>query len=436
MIRVIPATWNGPSMLRLGPLVAARKDLTDGKNGEEKHMIDTTLRVAAPLVLAAMLTLFAAPAGAQSTPIKVGVPTSLTGPYVELGEEVKRGVSYAVKEINAKGGIGGRQVQVEFADSEANPAVAQRVSERLVLNGYKFLVGVISSAEGLAIGGQAEKWDAIYISTINKSNMLTADACNPRMFRANHSDAMDMAVIEPWLKTRNEKDWAIMAADYAWGRDSAAEFAAAAKSAGKTVKGSYFAPIGTKDYAPYIQQISEQNPQGLWVAIGGRDAVNFGVQAAQFGLLKSVFAVSQSFAVPATIKGMGNAAEGVWGVINYASTLNTPGNQAFVAAWKKEYGKDPAVYETETYVGMELLFAAIAKAGTDDPGNVAKAMEGLSIDTPMYGKVTLRAQDHQLMMPNYIGKVAKVDGELKPVVELSVDATEAMPAPSAKCKMR
>ena len=398
-------------------------------------MFSISLKVATPLVLAGSLMAVASSASAQSNPIKVGVPTSLTGPYVELGSEVKRGVNYAVKEINARGGILSRQVQVEFADSEANPAVAQRVSERLVLNGYKFLIGVISSAEGMAIGGQAEKWDAIYLSTINKSNALTADACNPRMFRANHSDAMDMAVIEPWLMTRAENAWAIMAADYAWGRDSAVEFTAAAKSAGKTVKGSYFAPIGTKDYAPYIQQIKEQNPQGLWVAIGGRDAVNFGVQAAQFGLLKTAFAVSQSFAVPATIKGMGDAADGIWGVVNYAATLDTPGNKAFVAAWRKEYGHDPAVYETETYVGMQVLFAAIAKAGSDEPGKVATAMEGLSIDTPMYGKMTMRAEDHQLMMPNYIGKVARVAGELKPVIELAVDAAKAMPAPSPKCKM-
>lgn len=398
-------------------------------------MFSISLKVTAPLVLAGSLIAVVSSANAQGNPIKVGVPTSLTGPYAELGSEVQRGVNYAVKEINAKGGILGRHVQVEFADSEANPAVAQRVSERLVLSGYKFLVGAISSAEGLAIGGKVEKWDAIYLSTINKSNSLTADACNPRMFRANHSDAMDMAVIEPWLKTRAENAWAIMAADYAWGRDSAAEFTASAKSAGKTMKGSYFAPIGTKDYAPYIQQIKEQNPQGLWVAIGGRDAVNFGVQAAQFGLLKSTFALSQSFAVPATIKGMGSAADGVWGVINYAATLDSPSNKAFVAAWRKEHGQDPAVYEVETYVGMQVLFAAIAKAGTDEPGKVAAAMEGLSVDTPMYGKVTMRADDHQLMMPNYIGKVAKIDGELKPVVELAFGTDKAMPSPSPKCKM-
>ena len=378
----------------------------------------------------------AAPHTRAADPIRIGVPTSLTGPYVALGEEVKRGVTFAVNEINAKGGIGGRMVEANFADTEGNPDVGRRAAEKLVLGGSKLLVGAISSAVGLAIGAQVERWDALYLSSINKSNRLTTDACNPRMFRANHSDAMDMAVVGPWLKGRKEKEWVIIAADYAWGRDSADEFAAAAAAAGKTIKGKFFAPLGTKDYAPYIQQIKDLKPEGMWVAIAGRDAVNFGVQAGQFGLLKSVFAVGQSFAVPSTISGMGETANGVWGIVNYTSTIDTPGNKAFVADWMKgNNGKEPANFEAETYVAMKLLFAAIAKAGSSEPGAVAKALETTSVDIPFYGQVSMRAEDHQLRLPNFMGRVARVNGELKLVVEQTVEIAQAMPAPSKDCKM-
>ncbi|MBI5911860.1 MAG: ABC transporter substrate-binding protein [Betaproteobacteria bacterium] len=277
---------------------------------------------------------------------------------------------------------------------------------------------------------------AIYLSTINKSDRLTTDSCNSRMFRANHSDSMDMMVIGPWLKTRPEKEWVIIAADYAWGRDSAGAFIKAAQAAGKTVKASYFSPIGTKDYAPYIQQLKAQNAKGMWVALSGSDGINFGVQAGQFGLLKEVFAVGQSFVVASTIKGMGGVAEGIWGVFNYATNLDTPQNKIFVAAWKKEYGNDPGNFEAETYVGMQVLFAAIAKAGGDVPGKVAKALEDLIVDNTIFGKVVMRGKDHQLVMPNYLGKVVKVAGELKPVIEMTVDSAQAMPAPSPDCKMK
>ena len=397
----------------------------------------TTFRLAAVLGCASTLMFLSGPVAAQSkAPIKIGVPTALSGPYAQIGGEVKRSVDFAAKEVNAKGGILGRMVQVEFADTEANPDVARRTAERLVQNGYKLLIGTIASSEALAIGAQVEKWDAIYMSTINKTDRLTGDACNSRVFRANHSDAQDMMVIGPWLKTRAEKEWVIMAADYAWGRDSASAFTKAAQAQGRVVKAAYFAPLGSKDYASYIQQLKAQNAQAMWVAVGGRDAINFGIQADQFGLLKSVFPVGQAFAVPATIKGMGAVSEGIWGVHNYAVSLDTPQNKAFVTTWKKEFnGADPSNYEAETYVGMQVLFAGIAKAGSDEPGKVAKAMEDLSIDNTIYGKVTMRAKDHQLVMPNYMGKVAKVGGELKPVIELVVDAAQATPPPAPECKM-
>jgi len=367
--------------------------------------------------------------------IRIGIPTSLTGPYVELGAEVKRGAEFAAKEANAKGGVDGRKVELEYADTEGNPDAGRRAAEKLVRSGYRLLTGTISSAVGLAIGGQMEKWDALYISSINKSDRLTGEACNARVFRANHSDSMDMALIGPWLKSRPEREWGVMAADYAWGHDSADAFTASAIAAGKTIKIRLFAPLGTKDYAPYIQQIKDAGVGALWVAESGRDAVNFGIQAKQFKLFDSVFAVSQSFAVPSTIKGMGDLADGVWGIINYTSTLNTPGNKAFVAEWVKVYGKEPGNFEAETYVAMKALFAAVEKAHSVEPDAVAKALSDISFDVPFYGNVTMRAADHQLMLPNYIGRVARVDGELKPVVEVTVDAAHAIAPPSPACKM-
>lgn len=385
------------------------------------------------LVLLAALALSAAPARAKD-PLRVGVPTSLTGPYAELGEEGKRGATFAANEVNAKGGVDGRQVIVELADDEGTPEAGRRAAEKLVRGGFRILTGTVSSAVGLAIGSQAPRWDALYVSSINKSDRITGDGCNARVFRANHSDSMDMAAVGPWLKTRPEQEWVIAAADYTWGRDSADAFAATAGKVGKKITGKFFAPLGTKDYAPYIQQIKALKPAGLYVAMSGRDAINFAVQAKQFGLLDSVFAFSQSFAVQATIKGMGDLSEGIWGIVNYTSTLDSPGNKAFVERWKKAFNREPANFEAETYLTMLAIFAAVEKSGSVEPAQVAKALATVSFDTPFYGRVAMRADDHQLILPNYIGKVARVGGTLQPVVQVTVDAAQAMPAVARVCK--
>ena len=171
------------------------------------------------------------------------MPTALTGTYAGLGNEAVRAVEFAVAEVNAKGGVAGRKVEIKTLDTEAKPDVARKQAEKLALEGYKILTGTIASGEGLAMGPLLERWDAIYVSTINKSDKLTGDSCVPRMFRANHQDAQDAAVVRPWLGTRKEAKWAVLAADIAWGRDSGKSFVDAAKINKKEIVAEIYCAI-------------------------------------------------------------------------------------------------------------------------------------------------------------------------------------------------
>lgn len=373
---------------------------------------------------------------AGQEPVHIGVPTAISGPYADLGDQVKRAVTFAVDEANAAGGVEGRPVDARFLDTQAKPDVARQQAEKLALGGYNFLLGSIASGEALAIGPMLKRWDALYISSTNKANEITGSACEPLMFRVNRLDAADAAVVKPWLASRNEKRWAIVAADTAWGRNSGASFAAAAKANGRDVVSDAYPPFGTTDYAPYIEAVANSGAEGLWVALAGRDAINFATQAKQFGLLDKVFTAGVSFVTDNTVKTLGATVTGVNGIINYSSTLDTPENKRFVAGWAKKYAGDaPTNFEGETYVAMEVLFQSIAKAGSVKPGEVAKAMAGGEFDT-ILGKQQLRADDHQLVAPNYFGVVEEQDGRLRPVITLSVPADIATPAPDGSCKMK
>src|SRR5690606_29057173 len=158
-------------------------------------------------------------------------------------------------EANAKGGIDGRQIIVSEGDDESTPDAGRRVAEKLVREGHKFIIGPITSGISLAISQNLGRWDAAFIGTISKADRLTTDACNTRFIRTNHSDAMDMAMIEAWLQDIEGENFAILAADYVWGHDSAQLFEKVVTDKGKKVSLKLFAPLGTKDYAPYIQQL-------------------------------------------------------------------------------------------------------------------------------------------------------------------------------------
>ncbi len=397
-------------------------------------MREGSLRALGFLCGVGALSLLSGPAASQES-IKIGVPTALSGTYAGLGSEALRAVQFAAEEANAKAGIDGRKVEIKALDSEAKPDVARKQAEKLALEGYNILTGTIASGEGLAMAPMLERWDAIYISTINKSDKLTGDSCVPRVFRVNKQDAQDAAVVRPWLKTRKEAKWAVLAADIAWGRDSGRSFTEAAKANNKTIVAEIYSPFGANDFAPFIQQIKSSGAEALWVALAGRDAINFANQAKEFGIFDKVFVAGVSFVTDANVKTLGAVAKGVWGIINYSSTLNTPENKAFVAAWKKKYnGDEPSNFEGETYIGMQIIFDAVHRAKSVKPMDLAKVLSGGTFDTVL-GKLTIRAADHQIIAPNYFGYIGEQDGKLRPIITMTFSGDVVSGSPSESCKM-
>jgi branched-chain amino acid transport system substrate-binding protein len=371
---------------------------------------------------------------ADKDPLKIGAVTSLSGVFAQQGEEVLRAIQFAVDEANANGGVDGREVMIKTGDDESTPKEGLQASEKLARDGYKFLIGPIASSITMAIGQNLNRWDAMLVATVSKSDKITGDSCKPRMFRTNHSDAMDVAMFDQWMKDIPQKNFAILAADYAWGHDSAKTFTKAAEAQGKKVSLTLFPPLGTKDFAPYISQIkADPNIDGLWVALVGSDLIAYAKQAQSFGLTSKTtlgHAMIMNFAVNAT----DNAMKGIEGNMEYGAEIDTPRNKAFVKAWEAKFHRVPTDNEGAAYNGMEAIFAGVKKADSVDPGKVAKALGGLEYDT-IYGPATMRAQDHQLVIPNYVGEVREAGGTLRPVITHSFPAS-IVPAPSGECKMR
>lgn len=388
-----------------------------------------------PRLAAAAAALLIATAGARAQDIKIGVATALTGAYGDLGEQVRRAVDLAVEEANAAGGIKGRKIRTQYLDTQAKADLARQQAEKLVNDGYAILTGSIASGEALGIAPLLERWDAVMMGTIPKADALTGAECSPRYFRVNVPDAADAAAVGSWLKEQPEGKWAIMGSDTAWGRNSGQSFTATAGGLNKKVVVSGYAGLGTNDFAPYIQKIVDSGADGVWVALAGRDAINFAQQAKQFGLMGKVKVAGVSFVTDNTVKTLGAVSNGIYGIINYSSTLDTPENKAFVQAWAKKYpGTWPSNFEGDTYVGMQILFAGIAKARDGKPETIAAALTGLSTRT-ILGDVQVRAADNQVVRGNYFGRVAEDGGILRPVISIEVPAKVAMPTANPACKL-
>jgi branched-chain amino acid transport system substrate-binding protein len=127
------------------------------------------------------------------------------------------------------------------------------------------------------------------------------------------------------------------------------------------------------------------------------------------------------------------ALDGTPGNTGYAADIDTPRNKAFVAAWKTRFNRLPTDNEGMAYNGAQVIFDGVKKAGSAKPADIAKALSGTTLDT-LYGPALMRAADHQLVLPNYVGRVKSVDGQLRPVIEQKFPAALTPPA-STLCKM-
>lgn len=371
-------------------------------------------------------------AAGSSAALKVAAVTSQTGTYASLGAQAINAVNFAADEANANGGVDGHHVDVVALDAGSSPQEAvQQTQKAIQQDGSPYIIGTISSAQSLAIAGQIESLNGLQLVTISKADALTGKNCNSRVFRTDHSDSMDAAAIGPYLKTQAAKSWSFIGADYAWGRDGESTFEKVANQNGMTVTKKMFPPLGTKDFGSYISQLADNQTQGLMVYLAGGDSNNFVKQARQFGLFdKYQTTLGVSYVTQGGIAATGDAMLGLGAIINYAASIPTSQNKTFVDAWAKKFnGTYPTNFEGETYLGMQTLFAAVAKAKSVDPKKVADAMGSVSFDS-VYGNVSMRSSDHTLVLPNYVGEPVKSSdpGGYTFKIALTVPADQATPA--------
>ncbi|PRD64634.1 ABC transporter substrate-binding protein [Malikia granosa] len=386
--------------------------------------------------LAGVLLVAALPLAAQAQgkePVKVGLVSSKSGVFAEQGEEVIRAVKFAVEEANARGGVDGRKVELAEGDDEGTPDAGRRVAEKLARDGHNLLIGAIPSSISLAIAQNLERWDAAYFVQASKSDKLTGDSCKPRSIRTNHSDAMDIAMINEWAKSIKGNSFATLAADYVWGRDSAESFKKAVESQGKKVALSLYVPMGTKDFAPYIAQLKDAKVDAIWVAEIGRDQIAFLKQAQEFKLIPATPIIGHAMISNFVINATGKILDGVPGNLGYSPELDTPRNKEFVKSFKARFNRLPTDVEGQAYNGIQVMFEGVKLSRSVKPEEVTRALRGQTLDT-VYGKVQLRAADNQLLLPNYVGRVKTLDGALRQVIEHTYPAS-IVPAASPLCKM-
>jgi branched-chain amino acid transport system substrate-binding protein len=355
-----------------------------------------------------------APFGAEAQkPIKVGFPMILSGPGALFGEPASKGAQMFVDEINAKGGVLGRKIELLPRDTKGNADEAVRVSRELILKeNVDFLVGTLTSAEGPAVSVVAKENKIVFIAPIPKTDQLTAaDKLHPYVFRVAANTTMEgrsaAEIVAKWPVTKI----GTISPDYAYGQDVTKSFVEHLKKIKPSVQivDQQWPKLGEPDYTPFINAQMAKKPDAVFSSLWGGHFVNFSKQAKPLGYfdaLKYNFIGVGEAASPESTKTMGkDYPVGIWGNSYDAFYwAETPAHRDYVARLSK-YLKDeyPSSWAIQGWIGMAFLTEAIKKAGGTDSDKVSKALLGLSIDTPI-GKQTIREKDHQANRGQLYGK--------------------------------
>jgi branched-chain amino acid transport system substrate-binding protein len=367
------------------------------------------------LLLAALLAL---PLSAEAQkPIKVGVPLPLSGPPALFGEPASKGAQMYVDEVNAKGGVLGRKIELLIRDSKADANEAVRVSRELILKeNVDFLMGTLTSAEGPAVSVVAKENKIVFIAPIPKTDQLTApDKLHPYVFRVAANTTMEgrsaAEIVAKWPVTKI----ATIAFDYAYGQDVTKSFVEYIKrlKPGVEIVDQQWPKLGEQDYNPFINAQMAKKPEAVVSSIWGGFFVTFSKQARALGYFDAIkynFIGLGEAGSPETTKSMGaDYPVGIWGNSYDAFYWeDNPGPHKDYTARLSKYLKDeyPSSWAIQGYIGMAFLVEAIKKAGSTDSDKVSKALLGLTIDTPI-GKQTLREKDHQANRGQLYGKTVK-----------------------------
>ncbi|WP_299409700.1 ABC transporter substrate-binding protein [uncultured Roseobacter sp.] len=355
--------------------------------------------LAAPSLIGSM-------ARAQDGPIKLGSLHDLAGPLAATGEPMVYAIMLAVEEINAAGGLLGREVELINYDTQSNIQLYSQFAQQLAVRDKVDVIhGGITSASREAIRPIFSRFRTLYFY----NTLYEGGVCDRNTFNTGTTPAQTVEKLVPYAMNLWGKKAYIIAADYNYGQITAKWMRKYVEDNGGEVLSTDFFPLDVTNFGPSISRIQAAGPDLLLSAMVGGNHTAFYRQWAAAGLKDEIPIASTTFGLvnePATLEA--SESKGVLGSYGYFEELQTPASQAFVKAIKDRHGaQTPYVSElaAASYEGVHLWAEGVKMAGSVDRMAVIEALEtGLSFDGPS-GKVVVDPKTHHVTRNTFLAEV-------------------------------
>jgi branched-chain amino acid transport system substrate-binding protein len=379
------------------------------------------------------------------TPVRIGMVDPLTGVYAAVAQNEVTGAKLAVAQINEKGGILGRPIELLVEDSANDVGTGvQKARKLLERDQVAFLIGDVNSAIAQAIAQVSNEKKTLHIVSGGHTDTITGVDCKWNVYRVCNTTRMEANSVSGLLFNKYGKKWHFITPDYAFGHTLQQAAAENLKKLGGTMTGNELTPLGTSDFSAYLIKARAANPDVLLVLPQGSDMVNCLKQIVQFGLNKQIHVAGLQQELESLEAMPPEARIGIWMFEWYWKQQGVPGVDKFVADIRKmNGGKVPTARHWFGYTSVHTLAGVANHEKTLDSTKLAHALAGFELAPDIKlqpNKVYYRGGDHQLMTSAFVGE-AQAQGQGDPEDLFRVDTVVAgdktAPAESATgCKVQ
>ena len=321
-------------------------------------------RLLGGMAMALAVPLLPRPALAQARPLRIGMITSLSGPFTALGESMRGGMQLLLAESGAR--FGGRPVEFLVEDDQARPEEGARRARKLIgQDRVDILCGVISSGVALALRDVVtEARTPTFL--LGSANELARKAASPWILRPTKTNWMLGSTAARWAREKMAGARVLtVGSDYAAGREFVGDFAATYQQLGGRLGRQLWTPLGSADFGPLLTTIAAERPDAVYAFFAGSDAVRFLRQwkeyrlAGRIPLLGTGAVFDQEDVLPA----VGDAALGALNTFHQSPTA--PASAAFNGAYMAIGKPLPGEFSTTGYVCGQVIRATLERAGGD-----------------------------------------------------------------------
>lgn len=365
--------------------------------------------LSAAALAATMLTACGSGGGSSSgdgDTVKVGLLHSLTGSMAISEKSVRDAEVLAIKEINAAGGVNGKQIEYVEEDGASEPSTFATKAEKLIdSEGGSTIFGCWTSSSRKAVKPIVEEYGSLLWYPVQYEGM---ESSSNIVYTGAAPNQQIVPAID-YLLDQGYKKFFLLGSDYVFPRTANMIINAQLEAKGAKAVGEEYADMDQTDFAAIISKIEAAKPDVIINTLNGTGNVSFFKQMSEKNYTsKDYMTMSFSIAEEEVATIGADILKGHMVSWNYYQTTDTEKNKEFVKAYKDAYGEnrvtsDPA---EAAYDAVYLWKAACEKADSFEPEDVIKAVESgeISFDAPE-GTVTIQGDNHHLVKPVRIGQV-------------------------------